>query len=134
MSRRRRTFHRTLHPTALRWPPISFAHPSEATLASLLSLYGWRWEYEPREFALEFDDDQRVRRAFRPDFYLPELDLFLELTVSRQSLVTKKNAKVRRTRELYPEIRVEVLYRRDFEALVSRHGLTGTEAEEKPAA
>ena len=44
------------------------------------------------------------RRAFRPDFYLPEHSLLVELTVADQRLVTRKNAKVRRMRELYPEL------------------------------
>jgi hypothetical protein len=40
-----------------------------------------------------------------------------------QKLVTKKNAKVRRLRELYPEVRVKILYQRDFLNLVHKYGL-----------
>jgi hypothetical protein len=40
-----------------------------------------------------------------------------------QKLVTKKNGKVRRLRELYPEIRCKVLYQRDYLHLVRKYGL-----------
>ncbi len=33
--------------------------------------------------------------AFAPDFYLPEQDLYIEVTVMKQSLVTRKNRKLR---------------------------------------
>ena len=36
----------------------------------------------------------------------------------RQRLVTRKNRKLRQLRALHPEIRVEILYRRDYEALM----------------
>ena len=100
-----------------------FAHPAEAELARLLDRFRIRWEYEPRTFELDRDVHGRVTRAFTPDFYLPEHDLFLELTTLRQALVTKKNAKVRRLRELHPGIRIRVLYRRDYEELAFTFGL-----------
>jgi len=37
--------------------------------------------------------------------------------------VTKKNAKVRRLRELHPEINVKVLYQRDYLNLLMKFGL-----------
>jgi hypoxanthine phosphoribosyltransferase len=64
-----------------------------------------------------------VLEAFTPDFYLPEQDLYVEVTTMKQSLVTKKNRKVRRLRELYPDVRIRILYRRDIDALADRHGL-----------
>jgi len=71
------------------------------------------WEYEPVEFVLDWDGRGRPVSAFRPDFYLPELDLFLELTTLRQGLVTRKHRKLRRFRQLYPDRQVKLLYRRD---------------------
>jgi len=102
----------------------TFAHESEAQFAELLDFYGVRWEYEPVEFVLEWDAQGRSRSAFRPDFYLPEHDCFVELTTLNQRLVTKKNAKVRRLRELHPDIEVKLLYQRDYEALLAKYGLT----------
>ncbi len=101
----------------------TFAHESEARFAELLNFYGVRWEYEPVEFVLEWDAQGRSRSAFRPDFYLPEHDCFVELTTLNQRLVTKKNAKVRRLRELHPDIEVKLLYQRDYEALLAKYGL-----------
>ncbi|HAM02970.1 MAG TPA: hypothetical protein DCQ30_12210 [Acidimicrobiaceae bacterium] len=88
-----------------------------------MNFYGVRWEYEPVEFVLEWDAQGRSRSAFRPDFYLPEHDCFVELTTLNQRLVTKKNAKVRRLRELHPDIEVKLLYQRDYEALLAKYGL-----------
>jgi bifunctional protein TilS/HprT len=102
----------------------TFAHESEAQFAELLDFYGVRWEYEPVEFVLEWDAQGRSRSAFRPDFYLPEHDCFVELTTLNQRLVTKKNAKVRRLRELHPDVEVKLLYQRDYEALLAKYGLT----------
>lgn len=109
------------HPSALRPPEERFAHQSERTFAQLLSLYGHRWRYEPIEFPLSWDESGRPVRGFRPDFYLPDEHLFIELTVLEQRLVTKKNQKIRRFRTLYPEVDLLVVYQRDFVALLERH-------------
>jgi len=79
--------------------------------------------YEPHTFVLEQTEDGRVTEAFTPDFYLPEQQLYLEVTVMKQSLVTRKNRKLRKMRELYPEVRVKLFYERDFERLAARYGL-----------
>ncbi len=98
---------------------VRYAHESEAHLASYFDRLGVAYEYEPVEFVLEWDDTGRETLGFRPDFYLPEFDLFVELTTLRQRLVTRKNRKVRTLRALYPEIRIEILYQRDYEALMA---------------
>ena len=102
--------------------PTAFAHPSEAELASVLDFYQIRWLYEPKTFPLRHDDDGRVVESFAPDFYLPDFDLYLELTTLKQSLVTKKNRKLRRLRELYPGIRIKLFYARDFRAMMLKYG------------
>jgi hypothetical protein len=95
----------------------SFAHESERHFAELLNFYGIAWLYEPVEFTLSYGRDGRASAAFRPDFYLPDHDLFIELTTLRQELVTRKNRKVRLLHELYPEVRIKILYRRDVASL-----------------
>ena len=102
---------------------VRFAHPSELQFARLLDFYGVAWEYEPQTFVLDRDAEGRPTRAFSPDFFLPEHDCYIELTTLSQKLVTKKNAKVRRLRQLHPEVNVRVVYRRDFRALVAKYGL-----------
>jgi hypothetical protein len=119
---------RRRHPSARASSTVTFAHPSERMFAGLLDLYGVSWRYEPFEFPLAWDDAGRPTKAFRPDFYLPEHSILVELTVADQRLVTRKNAKVRRMRELYPELRVAVVYQRELVTLLERHGLAGTSA------
>jgi len=104
-----------------------FAHPSEREFARVMDFYRIRWEYEPRTFPIEWDENQNVVKAFTPDFYLPDLDLFIELTTMKQSLVTKKNRKVRLLRELYPEVNIKILYERDYKNLIWKYGLSEAE-------
>jgi hypothetical protein len=99
-----------------------FAHASEAELARILDYYGVRWEYEPRTFPILWNTDGKVVESFSPDFYLPELDTYVELTTLKQSLVRRKNRKLRRLRELYPDIRVKLFYGKDFRALMLKYG------------
>ena len=97
-----------------------FANRAELECAKLLDYYGVPWDYEPRTFVLETDDDGRVTEAFTPDFYLPEQDLYLEVTVMKQPLVTRKNRKLRKLRERYPGVTAKLFYKRDFERLATR--------------
>jgi hypoxanthine phosphoribosyltransferase len=100
-----------------------FANDVELECAKLLDYYGIPWAYEPRTFVLEEDADGRTVEAFKPDFYLPEQNLYLELTVMKQSLVTRKNRKLRKLRERYPDVNVKLFYRRDIERLAQRYRL-----------
>jgi hypoxanthine phosphoribosyltransferase len=102
---------------------VEFAHNAERQLAKLLDFYGVRWQYEPQTFVLEWDDAGNPTRGFTPDFYLPAYDLFIEITTLSQKLVTKKNAKARRLRELHPEIQIRILYQRDYVGLLEKYGL-----------
>ena len=103
--------------------PPRFASQAELECAKVLDYYGIPWLYEPRTFVLEQDEDGRVREAFAPDFYLPEQDLYIELTVMKQSLVTRKNRKLRKLRERYPDIRIKLFYKRDLERLAQHFRL-----------
>ncbi|MGH9074162.1 MAG: hypothetical protein ACRDZQ_08580, partial [Acidimicrobiales bacterium] len=102
---------------------VRFAHNSERQFAELLDFYGVAWEYEPVEFVLERNRNGEPVAGFRPDFYLPAYDLFIEITTLNQKLVTKKNRKVRRLRDLHPEVKVKVLYQRDYQSLLVKYGL-----------
>jgi hypothetical protein len=102
--------------------PPRFAHDSEAELARILDFYGVAWRYEPDVFPISWNADGAVTESFAPDFYLPEVDLYVELTTLKQSLVRKKNRKLRWMRQLYPEIRVKLFYARDFRALMVKYG------------
>jgi hypothetical protein len=99
-----------------------FAHASEAEMARILDFYAVRWQYEPHTFPILWSLDGDVVESFSPDFYLPDLDLYLEMTTLRQKLVRKKNRKLRRLRELYPSINIKLFYARDFRALMLKYG------------
>jgi cytidylate kinase len=100
-----------------------FANQSEEMFANLLDFYRIAWEYEPRSFPIQYDREGNATEFFTPDFYLAEFDLYVELTTMKQSLVTKKNRKVRLLRELYPQINIQVFYQKDFENLIFKYGL-----------
>jgi hypothetical protein len=106
-----------------------FAHPVEAEFARLLDFYRVRWVYEPRTFPLEWDEEGRIKLCFTPDFYLPEQDLYVELTTMSPRLVRRKNRKLRRLQERFPEVRVKLFYQRDLRALLLKYGLTAPEGE-----
>jgi cytidylate kinase len=100
-----------------------FSHPSEEVFANLLDFYRIPWDYEPRSFPLQWDKDGKVSEAFTPDFYLPEFDLYVELTTMKQANVTKKNRKIRLLRAIYPHINIQVFYQKDVQDLVLKYGL-----------
>ena len=100
-----------------------FGHPSEEVFANLLDFYRIAWDYEPRSFPLQWDKDGKVTEAFTPDFYLPEFDLFVELTTMKQANVTKKNRKIRLLRAIYPHVNIQVFYQKDVQDLVMKYRL-----------
>jgi hypoxanthine phosphoribosyltransferase len=100
---------------------VEFAHPSEQEFARFLDYYRIRWQYEPVSFPIAWENG-RVMEMFTPDFYLPEHDLYIELTTMKQSLVTPKNRKLRLLRELYPELNVRLFYRKDYQQLLAKAG------------
>jgi hypothetical protein len=117
-------------------PSPQFAHSIEEAFARILDYYGILWEYEPRTFPLEWDEEGNVIQAFSPDFYLPQQDLYVELTTLRPQLIRHKNRKLRRMQELYPDINVKLFKRQDLRELMIKYGLDqeaepiiGTEAQ-----
>jgi hypothetical protein len=102
---------------------VKFVHPTEEAFARVLDFYGIAWQYEPRTFPLEWDEDGNVTEAFTPDFYLPSQDLFIELTTIRPQLVTHKNRKMQRMHELYPEINIKLFKRREMRDMMVKYGL-----------
>ena len=110
-------------------PEYAFAHASEAEFARILDFYQVAFEYEPQVFPILWDLDGNVLESFAPDFFLPDLELFVELTTLQQRLVRKKNRKVRRLRELYPGLKIKLFYARDFRALMLKYGRSALVSE-----
>ncbi len=107
--------------------PPRFATPTELQAARILDYYCIPWDYEPRTFILEKDGAGNIVEAFTPDFYLPELDLYLEVTQMKQSLVTAKHRKVRKLREMHPEINIKIFHKRDFVQLAKKYNIAPPE-------
>jgi hypothetical protein len=110
-------------PDRLQVPRKDFGHPSEEVFANLLDFYRIAWDYEPRSFPLQWDKDGKVQEAFTPDFYLPEFDMYVELTTMKQANVTRKNRKIRLLRAIYPHVNIQVFYQKDVQDLVIKYGL-----------
>lgn len=80
---------------------------------------------------MEWDEAGEPTKFFRPDFYLPDEDLYLEITTMNQKLVTKKNRKVRKLRELYPDVKCKIFYQRDYLNLLVKYGLEDPQEDER---
>lgn len=89
-----------------------FATETEEAFSRLLDALEIRWEYEPREFVLEEKENGTTKTAFRPDFFLPDLNVYVELTLQKQN--TSKNRKIRLLSERYPDVRVILLGRKEL--------------------
>ena len=111
--------------------PRGFSHHAEEEIARILDYYQVRWEYEPRSFTLRADEKGRPMRQFTPDFYLPDHDLYLEVTTLRQRLMTRKKQNVRLVRELYPGVRIKMFSRRDIRSLRQKYGIDDPDGKKK---
>lgn len=98
----------------------SFKNEQETEFAQILDTYNIEWIYEPKTFPIEWDPDGNVRLAFSPDFYLPGLNLYIELTAMSQKYVTEKNKKAKKLMELYPGTNIKIVYKKDFQSLIER--------------
>jgi len=121
----------------LRKPSPVYKHSIEAVFARILDYYGVAWEYEPRTFPLLWDKEGNVVEAFKPDFYLPQQNLYVERTTLRPKLTGKKNRKLKKVKELYPEINIKLFKRRELRNMMLRFGMVdeaekifGTDAQE----
>ena len=126
-----------MEPAAKKPNPV-FIHPIEEAFARILDFYGVDWEYEPRMFPLEWDKDGNVTVAFKPDFYLPQQNLYVELTTLRPKLTQRKNRKLKKIKELYPDINIKLFKRRELRNMMLRFGMVeeaerifGTDAQER---
>lgn len=105
----------------------NFGHQSEKEFAKILNMHHIKWEYEPSEFPLEWDPEGNVIMAFRPDFYLTEHNTYVELTTMKRKYTTEKNKKVRLLKKLYPNIKIKIVYKKDFEQLAEKFELDRSE-------
>ncbi len=101
----------------------NFANKSEEEFAKLLSFYQIRWEYEPKTFPLEWDSEGEIIESFTPDFYLPDFDLYIELTLQKPRVMSEKLKKIKKLKELYPNIKIKLFYGKEYEKLLAKYGI-----------
>jgi hypothetical protein len=97
---------------------INFANESEKEFVKILDFYGIKWFYEPKTFPIEWGSDGKPIVSFTPDFYLPDYDLYIELTTLIQKLITRKNRKLKMLKNLYPDINIKLFYKKDYQNLL----------------
>jgi hypothetical protein len=88
--------------------PVEFAYSWEEEFARMLDEYEISWQYKPRTFAVEWDEEGNFVDSFTPDFYLPVSDVFVELAAPDCSASVAKARKVRLLRQQHPEITIEL--------------------------
>jgi hypoxanthine phosphoribosyltransferase len=116
-----------------------FAHPSEERIRPYPGLLWDRMGIRASNFPPGVGREQTsIQEAFAPDFYLPQQDLYVELTTLRPQLSSNKNRKIRRMKELYPDINIKLFKRRELHSMMVKYGLDveaeriqGSQAQEK---
>ena len=87
---------------------MKFAHYSEKIFSEHLDLFNIQWIYEPISFPLKWGSGA-IKMMFTPDFYLPELDVYVEITTMNQNLITKKQKKIKLANKLYPNYNFKLI-------------------------
>ena len=106
---------------------MKFAHYSEKVFSEHLDLFNITWIYEPTSFPLKWGSGA-IKMMFTPDFYLPDLDIYVEITTMNQNLITKKQKKIKLAKKLYPNSNFKLInesqfynfLRNDDEALIKK--------------
>ena len=80
----------------------------EEEFAQRLDEYEISWQYKPRTFAVEWDEEGNFVDSFTPAFYLPAHDVYVELAVADGGVSGAKARKVRLLRQQHPEIVIEL--------------------------
>ncbi len=111
--------------------PAPFAHNAEYEFARILDFYGIEWQYEPRTFPLRWERGH-VTEAFTPDFFLTDLNLYVELTTLKSGLTTEKNRKMRLIKEMYPGTNIIMLKKHDYLRLLAKYGYGSLSPDEAP--
>ena len=89
--------------------PIDFAYDFEQEFARNLDQLSVPWQYKPRTFAVEWDENGAFVDSFTPSFFLPARDLYVELVAPGCGLSGERVRKAWLLRYQHPEIRIEVL-------------------------
>jgi len=83
-----------------------FAHESEEMFADILDELDLKWEYEPTVFVIK-EKNGIIKKAFKPDFYIPELNLYIEISTCQNR--RRKRRKVEQAQEMHPDANIILL-------------------------
>ena len=89
--------------------PLEFVFRWEEEFARILDDHEISWQYKPRTFAVEWDEEGNFVDCFTPDFYLPARDVYVELIGPDCRASAGKARKVRLLTQLRPEINIQLL-------------------------
>ena len=92
---------------------MKFAHNSEEIFAEHLDLFGIEWIYEPTSFPLKWGSGS-IKMMFTPDFFIPSLDTYVEITTMNQNLITRKSQKIKKAKKLYPDKNFKLINEKEF--------------------
>lgn len=79
----------------------------EANFARILNFLHIKWVHQPRRFRLK-------NQVYTPDFYLPELDKYIEI---KNFLSDYSQRRDQEFRELYPELKLILILKNDYQNL-----------------
>jgi hypothetical protein len=78
-----------------------YAHEYEEYFAEILDTFGVEYEYEPTMFVIHQNGNGDIKIGFTPDFFIPELNLYVEITSMHGNSCNKKNRKIFKLKEIY---------------------------------
>jgi hypothetical protein len=88
---------------------VEFVHPWEEDFARVLDEHQIEWQYKPRTFAVEWDEEGNFVDSFTPDFFLPVSESYVQLIAPQDREAHQRARKVRLLRQQYPRIRIDLI-------------------------
>lgn len=96
-----------------------FAHELEERFAEILDYFELEYEYEPTTFILKTTANGEIKQGFTPDFFIPEHNIYVEITAMNGSSCNKKRRKIEAIDELYG-IKAILFHRKRIEDILTK--------------
>lgn len=90
---------------------ICFYSTWEANVARVFNLLNIKWQYAPKIFDLG-------KHTYRPDFYLPEYDMFIEVKNFMGDYSKQRDSLFR---QKYPDIKLDLILKKDYSNIKSNY-------------
>ncbi len=92
-------------------PSVCFYSTWEANIARVFNLVGLKWIYAPKIFDLG-------EHTYRPDFYLPEFDTYIEVKNFMGDYSLNRDQMFRK---IYPDIKLELILKKEYSEIKSNY-------------